>query len=900
MTIIQKIKASVKLKDYIEKVTGETIRNLGTWSGLQECPFCSSNSGFRITPDEERFLCFSCWATGDVVDFRGLMDKTDFKQTVQTFAKELGIKQANGKDLEWIAIRETACEYMREQLFTCQTQYNFRGQYISPLHYLTDVRKHSYEAILNFRLGFNDGSLEEHLKKSYPVDIIKASGLNIIPAECFVYPFVVEGELAYFRIKDPNKINMVQMPKVVRSKNALWFNQDSIKEDKELILVEGEDDVLSLWDCGVDAAGTCGMLTGQQIEYVKGKNPNPIFLAFDGDSAGKRDVEMFVRSAKEMNALIVNIPDDKDVDDLIRDTENKEELIENLKKNVSPPDIKLKSIINQTEKGYYIIKGDGEKKLTNWTIAIKAVIVRSESERLRKVTIRTEGQEADALMPSEAFSSVMRLKEFLSSVSNKICYFLGSDQDFSYLHEYWSITSSPKIVFETECVGEIEQGFIAENVFVSNIGEVRPLTNGFLSIDDSNSIKIPEIVARGKAKSQLPYFNLVEPSGGIQEYTKLVYSLMVKNRNLKVALGIGWIKACLWSTQFFAIKRFFPILSIYGKYQGGKSSLGNWLRSFVGMRDVNPEPLSNEGTTEPALARKFAYYSSLPVFVDEYGNSDRGHAFHTFFNSCYDRSSSSKALRDTSLGVKMHIVRGCLMLVGEDCPDKASLLSRCISLEITPAERNSRYYKEIIQLEPQFNCIGLNWLKRRHIDFERFLKLYETIEQSFAKALELPRQAAVMAVPVAAILTEDELFDMDELMEFAILIAKKEIEERKTEEIVVTLWEALDVLRKQGKLDKQIISYDYSDMVSGAEIQIHLPSLIAKISGEAGTRHYAFKLPNSRNLTHLLKQEPYFKILKNVQVDNQQGWRVCLDLASSPEILKDSSTFGSKRGSDDL
>ena len=58
----------------------------------------------------------------------------------------------------------------------------------------------------------------------------------------------------------------------------------------------------------------------------------------------------------------------------------------------------MRSIIRQKDDGYYILKGEGEKRLTNWTISIEAVIIKSEDERIRKVKLKKGKDEVIAHM----------------------------------------------------------------------------------------------------------------------------------------------------------------------------------------------------------------------------------------------------------------------------------------------------------------------------------------------------------------------------------------------------------------------------------------------------------------------------------------------------------------------
>lgn len=883
MSIIEKIREKYPLENYIIEKTGFHWKDIGTWKNLEpECCICSGHDCGRLSPSGN-FYCFQCFSVAkDAIAFRSLFENISYKEAIDKFKNELGIKEYDKKDIDWVSLRESSCEYLREVLFTCQTKYDFRGQKWTPLHYLTDFRKHSYEAILNFRIGFNDGTLIDHLKKEFSKEVIKASGLEFVPAGSFVYPFIVNNEIKYFRIKDPNKINKFQMPSSTRSKSAIWYNQDVLKEGREIWICEGEDNIISLWDCGVDAIASCGTLTMTQINYLKTFNLNCVYTCFDADQAGKRNTDILIKSYDNENVFVIQVPDGKDIDDLIRDTEKKEDLIQDLKTGAVLPAPEMRSIVKQKNDGYYIDKNYNgviiEKRLTNWVLVLEAVIIKSEDERFRKCKLKSNGYETTIYMPSEVFASTMKLREFLCANSNKLLYFTGTENDLTSLVQFLDIVFKPKIVIESDCVGDIKEGFISENIFISNIGEFKPLINSFLELDNNQSIKIVDLIVKGGDKSEIPYFPLTEPSGGINEFKKYVFQTMIKNRNLKVALAIGWLKAVLWSKMFYEKKRYFPLLMLHGKYAGGKTKLSEWLMSMVGLRDCNPEVLSERGTSEVGLARKMAYYSSLPIFVDDYRNDESGQKFHTFFRGIFNRSSPTKGLKD-DFGVRRVIIRGCLLLTGETSPTDPALLSRIISIEITKQERNNKYYKELLKLEPNFACIGLDWLKQRNKDFGTFLNEFEELEIELSNEIDDPRQASIWAIAAAGAVTE-KTFRKDDLIDFAIKLANYEIEQRKGDEVLGTLWDAVDFLHKKDKMDKQFIDYVFGDRL----VRIHLIGLLNEIRSNPNTRH--FDLPNHKEVAKLLKQEPYILEQKIVKVDGKVSRRWILDIKECPEVLK--------------
>ena len=884
MSTLEKIKEKFPLDLYIEQITQQELKSVGTWKSLKECPFCGGHDCFRYNPQTQSSYCFQCFSfCADAIHFKSLYEKISWKDAFEKFCQEMGIKKYDKQELDWISLRELACEYMREVLFTCPTKHQFRGNSIAPLQYLTDIRKHSLDAILNFRLGFNDGTLAEFLEKQYTKEIIKASGLNMISANCFVYPFIVNNAVKYFRIKDPNKIKKFQMSGSMRSKEAIWYNQDVLKENAEIWVCEGEDDAISLWDCGIDAVASCGILTSVQINFLKTFNLGCVYSAFDNDETGKRDTNLLIRNYENPNLFIAQIQGGKDIDDLIKafPQEDKSILIDELKQKSILPAPELRTSIIQNFDGFYIEKYyngvPSKKRLTNWIIILEAIIYSDADETATwKCKLKTDKMEKTIFIPTSAFASTKEIRQFLLNLGS-ILYFTGNDNDLTELIHYFSVASQPKKVIESDCVGETKHGFISENVFISPSDEIKPLTNGYLAIDNNMSLRIVPLVKKGGNFSELPNFNLIEPAGGIENFKKHTYDILVKNRNLKTMLAVGWAKSVFWSQMFYNKKKYFPLLWLHGKTGSGKSVFATWLMSMMGMRNCNPEMLTDRGTTEVGLARKFAYYSSLPVFTDDY-RIETGEKFHAFFRGVYDRTSATKGLK-SEFGVRRVIIRGCSVVTGEHAPNDAALFSRCVAMELTQKERKDKYFKEIVKLEPQFSAIGFDWLKNRNKNFDKFMVDFDKYETILQKEFDNPRQGSCYALAVASILAENYL-NADDLLDFTIKLSKQEMAEQKSEGMISHLWECLDIVHRNKQIDE---NEAYCDTYN-KELQINLPNLMGKIKGSQWTRSYEF--PNNREIAKLLKQEDYVKECKSVRVIGKVSDRWIIDLLTAHRILK--------------
>lgn len=107
------------------------------------------------------------------------------------------------------------------------------------------------------------------------------------------------GQVCHFSIKDPQKKFAYQLPNEKRLPGAPFFNMKAFKENrlamvKRLVLVEGENDLLTVFGKGhcPYIAAVIGQISGNQLkcleEWVISGPPKDVFLCFDNDPAGNK------------------------------------------------------------------------------------------------------------------------------------------------------------------------------------------------------------------------------------------------------------------------------------------------------------------------------------------------------------------------------------------------------------------------------------------------------------------------------------------------------------------------------------------------------------------------------------------------------------------------------------
>lgn len=87
-----------------------------------------------------------------------------------------------------------------------------------------------------------------------------------------------------------------------------------------VFIVESQINCLTLWEWGYPAVALFGTGSKAQYEILKTSGIRHYYLCFDGDDAGRKGANRFIRSMnKDVIVTTVNIPDGKDVNDLTRE-----------------------------------------------------------------------------------------------------------------------------------------------------------------------------------------------------------------------------------------------------------------------------------------------------------------------------------------------------------------------------------------------------------------------------------------------------------------------------------------------------------------------------------------------------------------------------------------------------
>tara|TARA_B100000579_G_scaffold435880_1_gene460285 strand:- start:1361 stop:3121 length:1761 start_codon:yes stop_codon:yes gene_type:complete len=306
-------------------------------SFIGKCPFHNEKTpSFNVNNEKGLFYCFGCKVGGNAISFLSKYKNFSFQESIKYIADYAGINissqdfRENSKDLKKYDLLKITSDFFQNCLKNNKTA----------LKYL-ESRIGSLEIIEKFDLGFcpNDKYVIEHLrKKGFSDDEIKNSDLLIKNKdnkffgrfkERIIFPIYsfnerIVGFGARSLIKNP-KIKYInsQESEIFKKSNILYGlkqNMDLIRKNKEVILVEGYMDVISLYKNGIKTAvSTLGTtLSKNQIFKIWNLSNTP-FVCFDGDMAGKKSaqniaVKMLEFLAPGKSIKFINLPKGEDPD----------------------------------------------------------------------------------------------------------------------------------------------------------------------------------------------------------------------------------------------------------------------------------------------------------------------------------------------------------------------------------------------------------------------------------------------------------------------------------------------------------------------------------------------------------------------------------------------------------
>lgn len=136
--------------------------------------------------------------------------------------------------------------------------------------------------------------------------------------EVICFPYFRDGQLINIKYRGPQKTF-----KLASGAELLFWNHDALKNEKEIIIVEGEIDALSFWTCGHKNVISVPNGANKNLEYLDGcihffESLETVYIAVDNDSKGILLRDELIRRIGPEKCKLVNFKDCKDANEYLQ------------------------------------------------------------------------------------------------------------------------------------------------------------------------------------------------------------------------------------------------------------------------------------------------------------------------------------------------------------------------------------------------------------------------------------------------------------------------------------------------------------------------------------------------------------------------------------------------------
>ena len=308
------------------------------------CPFHHENSpSFSVSPDKQLYYCFGCGAAGNVYSFIMQIENCTFPEAIQKLADRVHIQlpepQYSKEAQEAEDLKQTL--YQIHKMAGRFYYHCLQSSSGTKARQYIENRKIDPAIQKKFGLGFSpDGYDQLYLflkEKGFQDNDIVKSGL-VLPNKNgtgyhdrfrgrVMFPiFDIQGRCIGFggRIMDhgePKYLNSPETPIFNKSRNLYGLNFARAARRKELIIVEGYMDMITIFQAGFhNVAASLGTAFNAEHAKTLKKFATDIILLFDSDEAGTnaalRAIPVLVSGG--FSVKVLQVPGGTDPDEFIK------------------------------------------------------------------------------------------------------------------------------------------------------------------------------------------------------------------------------------------------------------------------------------------------------------------------------------------------------------------------------------------------------------------------------------------------------------------------------------------------------------------------------------------------------------------------------------------------------
>ncbi len=335
----------VRLQNDIVEVISQYVplkQKGSSYFGL--CPFHNEKTAsFSVNSEKQFYYCFGCGAAGNVFSFLMEMENCDFPEAMKRLADRAHITLPEPEK----NAQAIAAEQLKQRLFDIHTT---AGRFFydclqsdegKEARAYLQKRQMDPRIARKFGIGYSPDRYDvlfKHLKeKGFSVSDILKTGLVLENKDGkgyhdrfrgrLMFPiFDVQGRVVGFggRILAKGEPKYLNSPETIlfsKSRNLYGLNFAKAARKRELILVEGYMDMLSIYQAGFhNVVASLGTAFNQEHARTLNRFADDVILLYDSDEAGTnaalRAIPVLVKNG--FRVKVTQVPDGKDPDEFIK------------------------------------------------------------------------------------------------------------------------------------------------------------------------------------------------------------------------------------------------------------------------------------------------------------------------------------------------------------------------------------------------------------------------------------------------------------------------------------------------------------------------------------------------------------------------------------------------------
>lgn len=341
-SVLESIKSRLTMSEVVSPYVRLTRKGDRYW-GL--CPFHQDkNPSFTVVDNGGSnggfFKCFACGKGGGLFQFIQEIEHVSFPEAVEMLAKQAGVElKEESEEEKKLQDRKKATSDMYNRVCAYLHQYLLKSPQAQKAREYIARRGITEETCEKFQIGYapaqNDFFYSLLSRQNYSDDLLSSSGFffrgsfNGFFRDRVMFPIRTwQGNCVAFSGRDMTGVSdrkyMNSSDSMIYSKRNVLFgfyeSLPALKEKKQIIICEGNFDVISLHQAGLNySCATCGTaLTPEHIKMIK-RYCDKIYLLFDSDAAGQQATRkaVILCQQNDLPCFVMKIEGAKDASELL-------------------------------------------------------------------------------------------------------------------------------------------------------------------------------------------------------------------------------------------------------------------------------------------------------------------------------------------------------------------------------------------------------------------------------------------------------------------------------------------------------------------------------------------------------------------------------------------------------